>query len=69
MPFNIRMGLPEMAALWQDLSTRKLQGKLDANKAKLFAKLVKSLGFLAANPRHPRPPFTRNQGDDATIRL
>ncbi|MGP8197894.1 MAG: hypothetical protein ACLQU4_00145 [Limisphaerales bacterium] len=52
MPFNIRMGLPEMAALWQDISTRKLQGKLDTNEAKLFSKLVKSLGFLAANPRH-----------------
>jgi hypothetical protein len=53
MPFNIRMGLPEMAALWQDISTRKLQGKLDTNEAKLFSKLVKSLGLLAANPRHP----------------
>ena len=53
MPFNIRMGLPEMAALWQGLSTRKLQGKLDAREAKLFSKLVKSLGFLAGNPRHP----------------
>jgi len=28
MAFNIRMGLPEMEALWNDLSTRKPQGKL-----------------------------------------
>jgi hypothetical protein len=46
------MGLPEMAAMWSDLSTRKLQGKLDRNEEKLFKKLVKVLGYLGDNPRH-----------------
>jgi hypothetical protein len=36
MPFNIRMGVPDMAALWSDLSNRKLQGKLDRNEEKFF---------------------------------
>jgi len=52
MPFNIRMGLPEMALVWSDLSTRKLQGKLDGNEDRFFKKLVKVLGFLGNNPRH-----------------
>ena len=53
MAFNIRMGLPEMEAFWNDLSTRKLQGKLDKEEEKFFKKLVKALAFLAQNPRHP----------------
>ena len=53
MTFNIRMGLPEMEALWQDLSTRKLQGKLDKDEETAFKKLVKALVFLSQNPRHP----------------
>ncbi len=38
------MGLPEMEALWNDLSTRKQQGKLDRDEKKLFKKLIKALG-------------------------
>ena len=53
MPFNVRMGVPEMATLWSDLSARKLQGKLDASEEKFFKKVVKTLVFLADNPRHP----------------
>jgi hypothetical protein len=52
MAFNIRMGLPEMETLWNDLSTRKQQGKLDKDEEKFFKKLVKALGYLAENPRH-----------------
>jgi hypothetical protein len=52
MTFNIRMGLPEMAAVWADLSTRSQQGKLDREEQRFFKKLVKALGFLRDNPRH-----------------
>jgi hypothetical protein len=52
MPFNIRMGLPEMAAIWNDLSTRKQLGQLDKDEEKFFKKLVKALGHLSQNPRH-----------------
>ncbi len=52
MAFNIRMGLPEMDALWRDLSTRRLQGDLGADEERFFKKLVKALGYLSENPRH-----------------
>ena len=52
MPFNIRMGLPEMADLWNDLSSRKQNGNLEKEEEKFFKKLVKTLGFLASNPKH-----------------
>jgi hypothetical protein len=52
MAFTIRMGLPEMQAVWTDLSARKQQGKLGKEEEKFFKKLVKALGYLSANPRH-----------------
>ena len=52
MTFKIRMGLPEMAALWKDLSTRKVQAELSKDEEKFFKKLVKALGYLSGNPRH-----------------
>lgn len=52
MPFQIRMGIPEMEALWQDLSTRHHQGSLDQEEQKFFKKLVKALSYLSENPKH-----------------
>ena len=52
MPFKIRMGLPEMEAFWADLTNRRQQGKLDKEEGRFFKKLLKTLGFLAENPRH-----------------
>jgi len=52
MPFKIRMGVPGMEALWNDLSTRRRSGKLNKNEDKFFKKLLKALGYLASNPRH-----------------
>ena len=46
------MGLPEMEALWKDLSARKLQGTLDKDEDRFFKRLVKGLGYLQQNPRH-----------------
>lgn len=48
------MGQPEMEDLWKDLSTRKLAGRLGKDEEKFFKKLVKALGYLAADPRHNR---------------
>ncbi|MGA2222072.1 MAG: hypothetical protein ABSH21_09920 [Verrucomicrobiia bacterium] len=53
MAFRIRMGVPEMEAYWTDLSARNLQGRLSKHEEKFFKKLVKVLGFLGQNPRHP----------------
>jgi len=52
MAFKIRMGVPEMEAFWNDLSTRKQEGELDKDEEKFFKKWVKALGYLSANPRH-----------------
>ena len=52
MPFQIRMGIPEMEALWLDLSTRSNAGNLDKEDQKFFKKLVKALGYLSENPKH-----------------
>lgn len=52
MPFNIRMGLPEMATFWKDLTSKQLLGKLGRDEAKFFKKLVKTLACLRDNPRH-----------------
>jgi hypothetical protein len=52
MPFTIRMGVPEMEAFWNGLTTRSQQGKLGKDEEKFFKKLVKALNFLSQNPRH-----------------
>lgn len=52
MGFNIRMGQPEMEALWIDLSARKLSGALGKGEEKFFKKLVKALRLLGSNPKH-----------------
>ena len=68
MRFVLRMGVPEMEALWNDLSSRKLSGALDADQQKLFKKLVKALAYLQENPLHNSlrsheiEPMTRKAG-------
>jgi hypothetical protein len=52
MAFRIRMGVPEMETLWNDLSTRKQAGKLDKAEERFFKKWIKTLAFLSADPRH-----------------
>ena len=52
MPFKIRMGVPEMEALWNDLSARNQSGELEARERKFFKKFLKALGYLSENPRH-----------------
>jgi len=42
-----------MEAFWNELSLRKIEGRLDNEEEKLFKRLVKALGFLRQNPRHP----------------
>jgi hypothetical protein len=52
MPFNIRMGVPEMEAYWNDFTSRHAANQLDGNEQKFFKKLIKTLNYLAQNPRH-----------------
>ena len=66
--YVIRMGVPEMEAFWNDLSERCDAEKLSRDEKKLFKKLVKVLGYLRKNPRHPSlnthdiEPLTRRYG-------
>src|SRR5947209_7419487 len=52
MRFEIRMGIPEMAAAWDDLLSRSRQDKLDHSEQRFFKKLAKALKYLSENPRH-----------------
>ena len=51
--FKIRMGVPEMEALWKDLTNKADRDALHGADKVLFKKLVKTLGLLRSNPRHP----------------
>jgi hypothetical protein len=53
MPFKIRMGVPEMAAYWTDVSSRSMKGLLQADEEKFFKRLVTVLRFLETSPRYP----------------
>lgn len=50
---KIRMGLPEMEALWNDLTGKSDQNLLKGEDIILFRKLVKALALLRKDPRHP----------------
>lgn len=52
MPFNIRMGVPEMESYWNDLTARRATSRLDADEQRFLKKLVKTLNYLSQNPRH-----------------
>ncbi len=52
MIFHIRMGIPEMEKLWNDLSSRYVSNDLDSSERKFFRKFVKALDLLRNNPRH-----------------
>ena len=51
--FTIRMGIPEMEDLWNDLTAKADNKTLKGDDKKLFKKLTKTLGHLQSNPRHP----------------
>lgn len=52
MTFAIRMGVPEMLALWQDLVTKMLSGSATKHEQQLYKKWAKALKLLAENPSH-----------------
>ena len=60
MPFNLRMGVPEMEAFWDDLSSRKLDGKLDKDEEKFFKKTGENAGIPQPEPAPSWIGFTRN---------
>lgn len=51
--YKIRMGVPEMAVVWAELSSKADKGLLNKDEQILFRKLVKALSYLRDNPRYP----------------
>ncbi len=51
--FIIRMGVPEMEDLWNDITEEADNKTLRGEEKQLFKKLKKTLGHLRNNPRHP----------------
>ncbi len=51
--YSIRMGVPEMAALWNDLAGKAKLNTLCGEDKRLFKNLTKALDHLRNNPRHP----------------
>ncbi len=53
MTFTVRLGEPEIKKLWDDLIHKKQENQLNSDEHEFMEKWVKTLHFLAQNPRHP----------------
>lgn len=53
MAYEIRMGLPEMEALWNDLKTKHRKGTASKKEEQLYSKWGNALKRLAENPMYP----------------
>ena len=51
--FNIRMGIPEMEALWNKLQTAHRNGKNSKKDEELYMKLGNALKKLSVDPMYP----------------
>lgn len=53
MAFNIRMGIPEMQRLWNDLHQKHRTGMINKSEEQLYKKWGKALKLLSVNPNYP----------------
>ena len=53
MTYNIRMGIPEMAELWNRLQTSYRDGTINKKDAELYKKWGSAIKKLAMNPQYP----------------
>ena len=51
--FEIRLGVPEMKRLWDDLVSKVHTGRADRAEEKLYRQLGKAMKLLSADPRYP----------------
>lgn len=51
--YNIRMGVPEMSALWNALKGKTARDEASKKEARLYKQLGKAMLLLSNNPRHP----------------
>ena len=50
--FLIRMGIPDMERLWDDLQSKYRAGTINSNDEKLYRKWGKALKLLSSDPSH-----------------
>lgn len=68
MGYMIRMGIPEMEQLWNDLQQRYRNGTINRDDERLYKKWGSVLKKLAENPFYPSlhtheiPPLTKRYG-------
>ena len=53
MAYTIRMGVPEMEALWNELQTKWRSGTIRKDEEKLYKKWGSALKKLSENPMYP----------------
>ena len=53
MPYKIRLGIPEMEALWNRLEEKHRDGTAKKEDELLRKKMGKAMHLLSQNPRHP----------------
>ena len=51
--YTIRLGIPEVQALWDELSTKVSKGTAGRNDERLYRQLGKAMKLLSNDPRHP----------------
>jgi len=51
--FTIRMGIPEMRDLWDELKTKAGSDTASRNELRLYKQLGKALFLLSRDPHHP----------------
>jgi hypothetical protein len=51
--FTIRLGIPEMEGLWEELCDKDGKGALSKDEHRLYKKWGKAMKLLSYNPRHP----------------
>ena len=51
--FKIRLGVPEMVGLWEDLCSKAASSKISKDEEKLYKKWGKAMALLANDPQHP----------------
>ncbi|HJC06284.1 MAG TPA: hypothetical protein H9704_09045 [Candidatus Enterocloster excrementipullorum] len=68
MGFTIRMGIPEMLALWTELQTKHRDGTIKKRDEELYKKWGNALKKLSADPFYPGlqtheiPPLSKRYG-------
>lgn len=56
--FTIKLGIPEMQNLWNDLSSQVKNGSIGKDVEKLYKKMGKAMALFANDPKDPIIPVS-----------